>query len=187
MTWRAARAFPALAVVGVLAFSQVADAADPTVIEHLRKEPTTLFDIGMKRLRAAALDAAARINARQDGHAAARVRYEPEPQIIGIRFEVTGSAVDLTPRVCQEFRAAVIRDTFAVNRTVFSGDLSFTERIRRRLGLIFAHEPVGSGIEHIAIGQRLAEVTVVEVVLARPDGGGRVSCRGSLVAPDRRQ
>jgi hypothetical protein len=156
----------------------------PPVIDRLYKEPTTLFDMDMKRLRSAAFDAAARMTAPSERTPTSRVWYRVETQSIEIRFEVVARVDQPSPRLCQETRTRLLTDVFSIGRTAYSLNLSRAERIRRRLGLIFAHEPLTDGKEVIAVGQSLAEHTFLEVAYVDGRGATLQSCRAAVAATE---
>lgn len=174
----------AVLVGTVMVSARPVPAADPPVIEMLRREPTTLFDMGIKRLRRAALDTALRMTTRDGRNTLARVRYAPERPAIEIRLETTAPEAQHTARGCQDIRIAAIRDMFSIGRTAYAQPLSFSEQLRRRLGLIFAHDPIGADTAYITIGQRVAEITRVDVLLTRA-GAEPVGCGGFLALPER--
>ncbi len=176
----------ALAVTALFVAAAPGMAADmPAVIDRLYKEPTTLFDMGMKRLRAAAFDAAVRTTAPSQRTPLSRVWYRTDTQSIDIRFEIRAGAEPPTERLCQETRTLLVNEIFSIGRTAYAVNLSRAERVRRRLGLIFAHEPLDSGNEVIAVGQRLAELTYVEIVYVDAKGTALHSCRTSLAVSER--
>lgn len=179
------RAVLLAAVVLATALATPSIAAEPAVIERLASEPTTLFDMGMKRLRSLALEATLRITAPSDQATTSRVWYRTETKSIEIRFELRVSAQPIGEPLCRETQTRVINETFSIGRTAYLVNLSRAERVRRRLGLIFAHEPIESGKDAIAIGERLAELTFVEIAYLDRLGAVQQSCRISLAVSER--
>lgn len=160
-------------------------ALPPPVIERLSREPTTLFDMGMKRLRRLALEATTRLAPVGGKPPSARVWYKPDSGTIEIRFEAPLPATPVLGQSCNDYRARAIRETLAIYRVAYPVNLSYSERVRRRFGLLFAHEPLLSGTEAIAVGQKLAELTFVTLAYMDSAGAQTLSCRGPLVAPTR--
>ena len=180
----AAAVIAAIATQAPVTPAEAAGEPMPPVIDRLYKEPTTLFDMGMKRLRSASFDAAARITAPSERTPTSRVWYRVETQSIEIRFEVLARVDQPSPRLCQETRTRLLTEVFAIGRTAYFLNLSRAERIRRRLGLIFAHEPLTDGKEVVAVGQSLAEHTFLEVAYVDGRGGTLQSCRAAVAAAE---
>jgi len=176
----------AAALAAVLVGLRPAEAAPPPIIDRLAKESTTLFDMGMKRLRRLVLDAAVRISspgtAANTPAPASRVWYRADTATIEILFQFRISGAPPTAQQCMETRRRAITDTFSIGRTIYTVNLSFGERVRRRLGLIFAHEPLESGKEVIAIGERLSELTFVEISYIDARGDIVQRCRDGAAA-----
>ena len=172
----------AAALAAVLVGLRPAEAAPPPIIDRLAKESTTLFDMGMKRLRRLALDAAQRFTPPGASTTTSRVWYRPETATIELLFQMRSPQTPPTAQQCLEARRRAISETFLIGRTLYATNLSFGERVRRRLGLIFAHEPLQNGKEVIAIGERLAELTFVEVAFIDPQGNVVRNCRDGAAA-----
>lgn len=174
----------ALVPWALLAGPAPATATEPEVILRLQKEFPTRFDLGMSRLRRAAIDAAPRLAAGSPFDPLVRVWYDPKVGTIEIRFRFEGLAGDaLTMERCGEMRKTAIRETFRVGRTFYAQPMSFDERVRRRLGSQFAREPVNGAKEVIALGQRLAELTYLGVALVDGAGGRTITCRARVAVP----
>lgn len=161
-------------------------ASEPVIIERLRQEPSTLFDVGMKRLRRAALDAALRITAPTDRPTTSRVWYKPDTGTIEVRFDIYSRIHPVSKQTCWDVRARAIRETFSIGRTSNIVTISFDARIKRRLGQFFAHEVVDNVNEIISTGQRLAEITNLEVVFVNSPDVVAVNCRASLAHPSQK-
>ena len=153
-------------------------AQENDLFNRLQKEPVTLFDLGIKRLRSWALNAAERLAPPSDPKTQYRVFFDTENRRLVVRFEIGTLSREVTQAACWERRVAAIKETFAIGRTRYTVPISDEERVRRKLGVMFASEPA-SDRTVIALGQRLSELTIVEVVLRGPGPTASVSCSAS--------
>jgi len=168
-----------------LASAPSSHAAAPPVIERLSKEPTTLFDSGMKRLRLFALEAANRIAPKSAPVLATRVWYKADTGTIEIRYVFRAPTDTPSTKQCQSLHTQAVNEVFSVETLSYSVNISPRERVVRRLGLIFAHEPMESGKEAIAVGERLSEITYLEIVYIDAQGDVTQSCRNGVAARPR--
>jgi len=160
-----------------------AAAEEPEVIKRLRGEKVTVFDAGMKRLRQAALTASGRLSSAAQPGPRVGVRYDDKTGIIEIEFLFTdpnGNAVIYSKDRCMEIHKTAIRETFNIGRTIYTIPLTFEERVRRRLGLLFSHEPIQNIKEVIALGQRLSELTFLRIDIIGPKNIKIGSCRDRI-------
>jgi len=163
-----------------------AAADEPEVIKRLRGEKVSVFDAGMKRLRQAALTASGRLSSAAQPGPRVGVRYDDKTGIIEIEFLFTdpnGNAVVYSKDRCMEMHKTAIRETFNIGRTIYAVPLTFEERVRRRLGLLFSHEPIQNVKEVVALGQRLSQLTFLRVEIVGRKNIRIASCRGR-VAPE---
>ncbi|NQU55626.1 MAG: hypothetical protein HQ513_00225 [Rhodospirillales bacterium] len=158
-----------------MAASGPAPAQENDVFDRLQKEPVTLFDLGIKRLRSSARIAADRLSPPSDPKVKFRVFFDQENRRLVVRFEVGTFSRDVSQAACWERRVAAIKETFAIGRTRYTVTISVEERIRRKLGVMFSREP-STDKNMIALGQRLAELTIVEVILRGTGPKVSVSC-----------
>lgn len=160
-----------LCTLSVVAFSYVCSAAlaeekVPTVFPYLQKEPMTLFDAGMKSLRRLALDAASSLSTSLDVKVTANVTYNATVNQINIFYHVTiddAKSLESLRQQCITTRKDAILKMFRIGLSEYATQLSVPERIRRRIGGQFAHEPSGSMQESEHLGDRLAPLTYVSV------------------------
>lgn len=158
-------------------------AEDPPVIKRLRTEPATLYDIGIKGLRRLAVEAADTVVGIPGSKTTVAVRYGTDEGIIRIAFSVRvhdNEPTDYTEAACFAKRRDALLATFKVGTLSYAGVVSVEERIRRRLGAQFAHEPTtDKATETVAVGERLSEMTTFEMILV-----GRASHKlKSCIAP----
>lgn len=85
-----------------------------------------------------------------------------------------------TAQFCARIRAAALKEVFQIGSTAYDIELSDEARIARRLGSYFSSEPVRGSKEAIAIGQRLSELTYLEVRIADNKSNESVTCRGPV-------
>lgn len=159
-----------LSLVAVFCLCSAAHGEDkvPTIFPYLQKEPMTLFDAGMKSLRRLALDTAQVLSAPPDVSAASNVTYNVTVNQIDIHYHVTiedAKSIESLRQQCISTRKDAILRMFRVGLTDYASQLSVPERIRRRIGGQFAHEPSGSLQETERLGERLALLTFVAVKL----------------------
>jgi len=174
-------AFTLLSIVSLPESSAVAD--EPEVIKRLRGEKVSVFDAGMKRLRQAALVASGRLSSAAQVGPRVGVRYDDKTGFIEVQFRYTdpnGNDVVYSKDRCTEMHKAAIRETFNIGRTFYTIQLTFDERVRRRLGLLFSHEPIQSVKEVVALGQRLSELTFLLVEIVGPKDIRIAFCRDRI-------
>ena len=174
----------AFMLLSILTFPEnPADADEPEVIKRLRGEKVTVYDAGMKRLRQAALLASGRLSSAAEPGPMTRVWYDDKIGTIEIEFRFTtptGDANKFSKTRCMENSKAAIRETFKIGRTIYAVPLTFGERVRQRLGLLFSHEPIKNVKEVVALGQRLSELTFMRVEIVGPNNIRIVSCRDRI-------
>lgn len=166
--WRAG-----LVLCAVAAMPATASGQQKGILSYLQKEPMTLFDAGMKSLRRQALDATVRLSATTQAKVTSRLSYKVDQEIIEFVFVFafpSGSAAPTRDK-CVELRRKAITDMLRIGRTEYDSALSVPERIRRRIGGQFAHEPTTSMSEVISIGEWIGAMTHFAVVL-KVDGDG---------------
>lgn len=150
-------------------------------LTYLQKEPATLFDMGMKRLRRAALSTASQMIVKPGMKPKSRVSYKHDAGIIEIEFNLvteTSENMDLLRQECINNRKNIILRMLQIGLTDFTTQLSVNERIRRRIGAQFSHEPVSSGKETLSLGEQLGQITYFTVVLTTAaDPAISVTCR----------
>jgi len=168
-----------------LAFALPVHAANPAIIERLSKEPTTLFDSGMKRLRLFALEAATRIAPKSAPVVTTRVWYKADIGSVEIRYVFRAPTDTPSGKQCQALHAQAVSEVFSVETLAYLVNISPRERIIRRLGLIFGHEPLESGKEVVAVGERLSEITFLEIVYIDVQGDVAQSCRNAVAVRPR--
>lgn len=153
-------------------------------LSYLQSEPATLFDQGMKRLRSAALNTAARLIDKSNIHITSSVSYKHEEGNIEIQFnlkdKVAGNPENLHKN-CLQSRKNLIFKMFSIGPTEFSSQTPVNERISRRIGVQFAHEPVESSQSVLSMARQLETLTYVTVNLAADDPSFNVTCRGLAV------
>jgi len=158
----------------------------PEVIQRLNAESMTLYDFGMKRLRQSALAAVPRLGPVGASQAAVRVWYDAAKGTIEILFRVpatAGGITGVTVEKCRAQQRAAVRATFGVGRIAYTLAISDAEQVRRRLGAMFAHEPVENAKEMIALGQRLATLTYLSVAILGDVASPPVTCRSPVTEP----
>jgi len=158
-------------------------AEEPEVIKRLRGEKVTVFDAGMKRLRQAVLTASGRLSVAAKAGPAVGVRYIDTTGIIEIEFRYTdpsGNPAIYTKARCAEMQKAAITETFNIGKTFYTIPLTFDERVQRRLGLLFSHEPIKSVKEAVTMGQRLSELTFLLVEIVGPENTRIAFCRDRI-------
>jgi len=145
------------------------------VFEYLHKEPMTLFDAGMKSLRRLAMDTAVDLTAKTGGKVTSSVSFSPTTRQIEIGLNLKTSEdleIAAMRQKCVELRKAAILRMFRVGvsdiQSALDGasQLSTTERIRRRIGAQFAHEPSGSYGAFQTLGDRISLVTFFTLKLS---------------------
>lgn len=152
------------------------------IFPYLHAEPVTLFDLGMKSLRRLALETVASVVSRPGRKGASRLFYDPALKTIEIVFTVSIDDDEKVSRLrqrCVELRRYMIRRMFNLGLTDYASPLSPEERVRRRLGAQFAHEPMGPAKEARSLGEQLAPLTFFGVTLATTvTPPVSVTCRG---------
>lgn len=137
----------------------------------------------MKQLRHQVLNAAVRLSSKSGPSPSARVWMSKENGTIEILYlySVTPDAV-ITPTAdsCSRLRATALKQIFRIGKTVYDVELSDEARIARRLGSYFVGEPVRGSKEAIAMGQRLSELTNLEVRIADDTSNTSFSCRAPV-------
>ncbi|HBC06100.1 MAG TPA: hypothetical protein DC046_00775 [Rhodospirillaceae bacterium] len=147
------------------------------LFEGLAAQPVTLMDAGIKRMRAGAQTAAARLTTAVGPPAQYRVTFDNALRHLNVRFDVTVAPDKTSEGFCWARRGIAIREMFGVGAIRYSLKLSDEERVRRRLGVMFSREPEATEREIVALGQRLAESTYVELNLLTPASETPMTCR----------
>ncbi len=169
-----------LAIIFCITIIKPAYADLPIVIQNLQNTPATLFDIGMKQLRRQALTAATRLSSDDTPKPSTRVWLKKDSGTIEILFLFSASSdsgVVPTQHFCAQFRAIALKEIFRIGRTAYDIELSDEARIARRLGTFFSSEPVRGSKDAIAMGQRLSELTYLEVKIENKALDLSVICR----------
>jgi hypothetical protein len=96
---------------------------------------------------------------------------------LNVRFDVTVAPDKVNEGFCWARRGIAIREMFGVGAIRYSLKLSDEERVKRRLGVMFSREPETTEREIVALGQRLAESTYVELNLLTPASDASTACR----------
>lgn len=174
-----------LLVAAVLSTPVLAQGQGRGTLTYLQNEPTTLFDMGIKRLRSAVLRTASQMIAKKGVKPTSSVRYKDSPGIIELEFNlITESSGDMDTlrQECIKYRRDSIIRVFQIDQASFNIQLSLKERIRRRLGAQFAHEPIASVKETLSLGEQLGEITYFSVILSRAlDPAVSVTCRALAI------
>ncbi|NQV47402.1 MAG: hypothetical protein HQ504_06415 [Rhodospirillaceae bacterium] len=169
-------------VLSTLAFAQDQEMSQGRgTLSYLQKEPTTLFDMGMKRLRKAALDTVSRMVTKPGTQPTSSVSYKHDEGIINILFNLQTESADNMETLrlqCLDKRRSTILRMFRVGLTDYTSQLSTGERLRRRIGIQFTHEPIGSVKEALSVGEQLGQITYFTVSLTTTtEPAVSVSCR----------
>ncbi len=161
---------------------------DSNIISYLRQEPTTLFDAGMKRLRRSAMEAARRMSAPADQPVKSRVWYKPDSRTIEVRFTTTTPSKSVDEQSCWDARARIIREVLQIGTTAYRSDITYSERIRRRIGLMFAHESSAQADEIFSesgdiskIGKELSRILNFEIEYVTKQNSLMVTCRDPVL------
>ncbi|NQV43716.1 MAG: hypothetical protein HQ501_02340 [Rhodospirillales bacterium] len=160
-----------------------ASAELPVVLQNLQNTPATLFDIGMKQLRRQALNGAVRLSFKSGPSPTSRVWMSKDTGTIEILYlySVESDAIIApTAQFCARIRAAALKEIFQIGLTAYDIELSDEARIARRLGSYFSSEPARGSKDSIAMGQRLSELTYLEVQITDNELNKTVTCRGSV-------
>lgn len=153
------------------------------VFTYLKSEPMTLFDAGMKTIRKQAFETAAYFSARPHLDATASVTYKPTLQNIEVVLDIDSEA-EVNKKRCLDLRKQAILKMLRLTVSSASTSETIRERILRRLGGQFAHEPHGSFHEFVALGERLAKATYYSIKLSeKGDPSITVTCRGLIADP----
>lgn len=169
-----------VAVLAALTVPSIAQAQQKGIVSFLQKEPMTQFDAGMKSLRRQALDAAARLTNSTQAKVTSSIGFKADRSIIEIVFVFNQPPGGASPtrEKCVELRRKAITDMLRIGRSEYGSELSVPERIRRRIGGQFAHEPTTTMSEVISIGEWLSAMTYFEVLLRiEGDTTSTLSCR----------
>jgi len=171
----------ALLLTAVLSGTALAQQSGQGIMTYLQQEPVTLYDLGMKRLRSAALDTIAKMTTKPGMEPLTLVRYDHAAGLIEITYnlkvEAPGGIEQLRQR-CVDDRKSIILKMFRIGLTDFASLLSIPERIRRRIGAQFTHEPIASTKEALSLSEHLGQVTYTTLTLTNvADPNISVSCR----------
>ena len=147
------------------------------LFETLAAQPVTLLDAGIKRIRAGAQTAAARLTPAAGPPAQYRVTFDRNLRRLDVRFDVTVAADKVNEGFCWARRGIAIREMFGVGVIRYALKLSDEERVKRRLGVMFSREPDTTEWDVVTLGQRLAESTFVELNLLSPTSEMPMTCR----------
>lgn len=169
---------PAAALAALLCLSGgPASAQQGDLFDHLATQPVTLLDAGIKRIRAGAQSAAKRLTTSAGPPSQYRVFFDRSLRQLEVRFDVTVDVDKANERFCWARRGIAIREMFGVGTVRHALALSDEERVRRRLGTMFTREPDTSERDVVALGQRMADSTFVELNLVSPKVETPVTCR----------
>ncbi|PIW30829.1 MAG: hypothetical protein COW30_01020 [Rhodospirillales bacterium CG15_BIG_FIL_POST_REV_8_21_14_020_66_15] len=167
-----------LSLAAVAGFApRAASAQVGDVFDALAAQPVTILDAGIKRVRAGAQSAAKRLTNAAGPPAQYRVVFDRNLRRLEIRFEVTVEGSKVNETFCWARRGVAVREMFGVGVIRYTVQLSDEEKVRRRLGIMFSREPEATDREFIALGQRLADSTFVELNLVGSTSESSVTCR----------
>jgi hypothetical protein len=169
--------FAAVLLAGTAAMTPPAAAQNGDLFDTLAAQPVTLLDAGIKRVRAGAQSAAARLTTAAGPPAQYRVTFDRNLRRLDVRFDVTVAPEKANEGFCWARRGVAIREMFGVGVIRYNLQLSDEERIRRRLGVMFSREPETTERDFVSLGQRLADATFVELNLSSPASEAPVTCR----------
>ena len=136
-----------------------------------------MLDFGLKRLRSAALQAAHKLAQPSDPNPQTHVAFDAENREIQIQFFVVTPIENLTSTVCLQKRQTALMETFLIGSTAYVVQLSDTQRVIRRLGAMFTHEPADSPTAVRAMGERIAHF---KVTLRSTQNPAPIVCGGRL-------
>lgn len=163
------------AIAGFAALPAAAQTGD--LFDSLAARPVTLLDAGIKRVRAGAQTAATRLTTAVGPPAQFRVTFDSTLRRLDVRFDVTVAPEKANEAFCWARRGIAIREMFSIGAIRYTLKLSDEERVRRRLGVMFSREPETTEREIVSLGQRLADLTYVELNLLTPTSETPVTCR----------
>ena len=168
-------------IIALSAFAQEPQNKGVRTLQYLQKEPATLFDIGMKRLRSSVLDTVGKMISRPGMQPTASITYNQTAGIIEILFNLKTEATENTEilrQQCLTKRKTTILKMFQIGKTNYASQLSVTERIQRRIGRQFVHEAIDSAKNTLIIGDQLGQITYVAVTLTTTDAAAvSITCR----------
>lgn len=150
------------------------------VFDRLKSEPVTMLDFGLKRLRSAALQASRKLAQPPDHAPQSRVVFDVDKREIQIQFFVKSATEHFTDAMCLQKREIALRETFMIGSTAYVVPLSDAQRIIRRLGVLFTHEPAESPKAVRAMGERIAQSTFLKVTLNSAKNAAPIVCGGYL-------
>ncbi len=163
------------------AFAQESQSQGRRTLQYLQKEPVTLFDLGMKRLRSAVLDTVSKMTTRPGMQPTASITYNHNSGLIEILFNLKMDTIENMEALRQQClirRKATILKLFQIGQTSYASQLSMTERIQRRIGRQFVHEAADSAKNTLIIGDQLGQLIYVTVSITTTDTAAiSVSCR----------
>lgn len=169
-----------LCVVLIFLVTTPKSMAAEDVFDRLKTEPVTMLDFGLKRLRSAALQAARKLAQPSDPIPQTRVAFDAENREIQIHFFVVTPIENLTSATCLQKRHTALMEIFLIGSTAYVVPLSDTQRVIRRLGAMFTHEPAVSPTAERAMGERIAQSTHLKVTLSNTKNSTPIVCGGRL-------
>ncbi len=160
--------------------STPAPLAADDVFDRLKTDPVTMLDFGLKQLRSAARQAARKLVQPPDTTPQTRVAFDAEKREIQIQFFINSQTEQFTEASCFQKRQIALRETFLIGSTAYVLPLSDNQRIIRRLGVIFTHEPAESPTAVRAMGERIAQSTYLKITLNGAKITTPIVCGGFL-------
>jgi len=146
------------------------------IFDRLKTEPVTMLDFGLKRLRSAALQAARKLAQPSDPAPQIRVAFDSEKREIQIQFFIYTGSEHFNDAACLQKRQFAIKETFLIGSTAYVVPLSDSQKMIRRLGAMFTHEPAESPTAVRAMGERLAQSTYFKVTLKSANNATPIVC-----------
>ncbi|NQW00146.1 MAG: hypothetical protein HQ483_10645 [Rhodospirillales bacterium] len=173
------RLIPAVLMLLAVMPGNSLQAQESDVFWRLQNEPVTVFDVGIKRLRAAVQIASQRLISPSEPKPVFRVQFDEKTRkiVVSIKAEMRTTAV--SQKGCWALRANAIKEIFSVASAYQTAPLSVEARIQRRLALMFSREPVQINSAYIGLGERLAELTIVDVEFGTETPPLRFACRAT--------
>lgn len=169
-----------LIIAPMLFVSNATSAQD--VFDNLANEPVTMLDAGIKRIRSAALETTRRLTPTLAARPQTSVLFDKETRNIRVQFTVQPKEPILTEAACRQLRATFIKEMFLIGSTSYVVPLSDEQKVMRRLGAMFTREPHDKANTPQAMGERLAESTIVQLSMRQPGEEKPVICAGKINA-----
>ena len=171
-----------LLAAGALAttVSVAPSAAAQDIFDRLQREPVTVLDAGIKRLRAGALLAARRLHLRAAAKPRVTVAFDRATRRIDLRFAVRARGASPSLAGCHEYRVLAIKETFQTDAMNLGVPVSEEKKVALRLGRMFTLEPAETPNAVQAAGERLVQSVFLEMTLTATDGATPILCEGPV-------